>query len=191
MSLRQEMIKKEHPQPDDTRPLITGSMKGDRSSQYALYKKYSKAMYNICYRIVNDQEEARDVLQETFISAFQHMGAFRGESSFGAWLKKIAVNQAINHLRKRKMLYESVDDIEYSDEENSPDEENLALNVERVREAIQQLPDGFRTVFSLYLLEGYDHSEIARIMSISESTSKTQYIRAKNKLKTILKERIS
>ncbi len=148
-------------------------------------------MYNVCYRIVNDEEEASDVLQETFINAFEHLSSFRKESSFGAWLKKIAVNQAINHLRKRKMLYEPIEEADFPEEDIAPDEENLVLNVERVREAIQQLPDGFRTVFSLYMLEGYDHSEIALIMGISESTSKTQYIRAKNKIKMILKERIS
>ena len=147
-------------------------------------------MYNICYRIVNDEEEARDVLQEAFIKAFQNLQTFRGESTFGAWLKKIVINQAINSLRKQKLMYEPLEEIEYRDDTVNIDDDNLILNVERVKNAVQQLPDGFRTVFTLYLIEGYDHSEIGQILGISESTSKTQYIRARNKLKELLKERI-
>ncbi len=147
-------------------------------------------MYNVCYRIVNDEEEAKDVLQEAFISAFQNLAAFRGDSTFGAWLKKIVIHQAINHIRKQKMIYEPIDEQDFPEDDKVIDELSLSLNVGRVREALQQLPDGFRTVFSLYLLEGYDHSEIGKILGISESTSKTQYIRARKKLKDILKERI-
>ena len=184
------MIKSENLQSDETGSLVTKSRDGDRSSQYALYKKYSKSMYNICYRIVNDEEEARDVLQEAFIKAFQNLQTFRGESTFGAWLKKIVINQAINSLRKQKLMYEPLEEIEYRDDTVNIDDDNLILNVERVKNAVQQLPDGFRTVFTLYLIEGYDHSEIGQILGISESTSKTQYIRARNKLKELLKERI-
>ena len=147
-------------------------------------------MYNICYRIVNDEDEAKDVLQEAFISAFQKLKSFRGESSFGAWLKKIVINQAINHQRKQRLMVEPIGMNEVIDEDNKVDEDHLSVNIERVRDAIQKLPDGYRTVFSLYLLEGYDHTEIAQIMGISESTSKTQYIRAKQKLRELLKERI-
>ena len=147
-------------------------------------------MYNICYRIVNDEEEARDVLQEAFIKAFQNLHTFRGDSTFGAWLKKIVINQAINSLRKQKLMYEPLGEGDYSADPVNIDDENLLLNVERVKNAIQELPEGFRTVFSLYLFEGYDHAEIGQILGISESTSKTQYIRARNKLKELLKERI-
>ena len=178
-------------QPEEVQQWINGSIDGDRSAQYALYKQYSKAMYNLCYRITNDQDEAKDVLQEAFLSAFQNLKSYRGDSSFGAWLKKIVINQAINHIRKQKLMIQPLEQYdEYSDENMESDEDNLMLNVTRIREAIQELPDGFRMVFSLYLLEGYDHAEIGQILGISESTSKTQYIRAKKKLKDILKERI-
>ena len=184
------MINSEKLESDETGSLVEKSRNGDRSSQYALYKKYSRAMYNISYRIVNDEEEARDVLQEAFIRAFQNLQTYRGDSTFGAWLKKIVINQAINSLRKQKMMYEPLGENDYGEDAVNIDDDNLILNVERVKNALQQLPEGFRTVFSLYLLEGYDHAEIGQILGISESTSKTQYIRARNKLKDLLKERI-
>jgi len=169
--------------------LIKACINGDRSAQYALYKQYSKAMYNICYRITNDPDDADDVLQEAYISAFKNLRSFKGESSFGAWLKKIVVNSSINHVKKNKILYTQLDghDVEHESDINDYD---IILEIDRIKESLQQLPDGFRTVLSLYLFEGYDHREIAEILQISESTSKSQYNRAKKRLKEILKERI-
>jgi RNA polymerase sigma-70 factor (ECF subfamily) len=169
--------------------LIKGCIEGNRSAQYAFYKKYSKAMYNISYRITNDPDEAEDVLQEAFLSAFNHMNAYKGDASIGAWLKRIVVNTAINHLRKKKMIQVPLEQMEVV-EEDTINDEDIVLELSRVKDAIQELPDGFRTVFSLYLLEGYDHREIADILGVSESTSKSQYNRAKKRLKEILKERI-
>jgi RNA polymerase sigma-70 factor (ECF subfamily) len=169
--------------------LIKGCIEGDRSAQYAFYKKYSKAMYNISYRITNDPDDAEDVLQEAFISAYNHMHSFKGEASIGAWLKRIVVNASINHLRKRKMLHMPVEPEDVEDETTMNDED-IVLELERVKVAVQELPDGFRTVFSLYLLEGYDHREIADILGITESTSKSQYNRAKKRLREILKKRV-
>jgi RNA polymerase sigma-70 factor (ECF subfamily) len=169
--------------------LIKGCIEGDRSAQYAFYKKYSKAMYNISYRITNDPDDAADVLQEAFLSAYKYMHSFKGESSLGAWLKRIVVNASINHIKKQRIIYEPIENLDAGEEETIRDED-IVLELERVRSAIQQLPDGFRMVFSLYLLEGYDHREIAGILGISESTSKSQYNRAKKKLKEILKERV-
>jgi RNA polymerase sigma factor (sigma-70 family) len=169
--------------------LIKGCIDGDRSAQYAFYKKYSKAMYNISYRITNDPDDASDVLQEAFLSAYKYMHSFKGDSSVGAWLKRIVVNASINHIKKKRIMYEPIDNLEAGEEESMKDED-IVLELDRVKSAIQQLPDGFRTVFSLYLLEGYDHREIAGILGITESTSKSQYNRAKKKLKEILKERV-
>jgi RNA polymerase sigma-70 factor (ECF subfamily) len=146
-------------------------------------------MYNICYRITNDPDDAEDVLQEAFLSAFRNLGSFKGESSFGAWLKKIVVNSSINHIKKNRIMYTRLDEFEAENDPGINDNE-IFLEIDRVKEAVQQLPDGFRTVLSLYLFEGYDHREIASILDISESTSKSQYNRAKKRLKEILKERI-
>jgi RNA polymerase sigma-70 factor (ECF subfamily) len=133
---------------------------------------------------------AEDVLQEAFVNAFQNLKSFQGKSSFGAWLKRIVVNKAISYLRKNQLeMVMMEDNMEVADAEGI-NEDELVLKIESVREAVQRLPNGFRVVFSLYLLEGYDHKEIAEILEISESTSKTQYSRAKKKLKDILKEEI-
>lgn len=146
-------------------------------------------MYNISYRITNDPDDAADVLQEAFLSAYKYMHSFKGESSLGAWLKRIVVNASINHIKKQRIMFEPIENQDAGEEESIRDED-IVLELDRVRSAIQQLPDGFRTVFSLYLLEGYDHREIAGILGITESTSKSQYNRAKKKLKEILKERV-
>jgi RNA polymerase sigma factor (sigma-70 family) len=162
-------------------------MKGDVRAQYQLYSLYSRAMYNICYRMTNHKEEAEDMLQESFSYAFSKLGSFRFESSFGAWLKRIVVNTCINHLKKKRVdlvLMEQHNDP--PPEEDFVDYEEIRLRVDRVMKAIEQLPEGYRIVFSLYLLEGYDHKEIAEILDISESTSKSQYLRAKQKIKEIL-----
>ena len=168
--------------------IIDRCMRGDQKAFHEIYRLYSRAMFNICYRILDDQELAEDMLQEAFVSAFQNIKSYQGRASFGAWLKKIVVNKAISHLRKQQMEFVEFDDRFELSEEDSSDDTHLVLKVESVREAIQKLPKGFRIVFSLYLLEGYDHREIAQILGISESTSKSQYNRAKKKLKEILME---
>ena len=145
-------------------------------------------MYNVGYRIVQSQEEAEDVLQEAFISAFRNLASYRGDSSFGAWLKRIVINKAINALKhKRNLRLDEVHVEVAEDKDTEPD--GLAgypFSVEKVNQAIALLPDGYRAVFSLYLLEGYDHQEIAGILGITESTSKSQFNRSKRKLKEIL-----
>lgn len=145
-------------------------------------------MFNVAYRIVNNTEEAEDVLQEAFVSAFKNLDSYRGDSTFGAWLKRIVINRAINCLKKKRM--ERLPEDEHWDvkEEEAVDEfENFPFTVEQVRGAIEKLPDGYRAVLSLYLLEGYDHGEIGEIMGITESTSKSQFNRSKKKLKELLK----
>jgi RNA polymerase sigma factor (sigma-70 family) len=170
--------------------LIARCKAGDREAHYRLYRLYSKAMYNASYRITGREEDAEDALQEGFISAFKNLDSYRGDASFGAWLKRIVVNKAINIVRKRR--HELMPEDEQWDvaEEEAPAEYKEGLTVEQVRDAIHQLPDGYRTVLSLYLLEGYDHQEIAEIMGISESTSKSQLNRAKNKLRELLAEKV-
>lgn len=170
--------------------LIHKCLDGDRKAQYELYQQYNKAMFNICMRITNDYNEAQDVLQDAFVNAFKHLGTFKGESTFGAWLKRVVVNTAIQHMKKKKL-----DVVPLADRHNrTPDEptqtENpeVKLQADQVRRAVQKLPDGYRVVLSLYLFEGYDHAEIADILGITESTSKSQFNRAKTKLKTILCE---
>jgi RNA polymerase sigma-70 factor (ECF subfamily) len=145
-------------------------------------------MYNVGYRITGNEADAEDVLQEAFISAFRNLDSYRADASFGSWIKKIVINKAINLLKKRKM--EMMPD-EFDVPAEEPDQEYMSgLSVDRVRGVIQQLPDGYRSVLSLYLLEGYDHQEIGEIMGITASTSKSQLNRAKNKLKELLLKKI-
>lgn len=166
--------------------LIARCKAGDREAHYRLYKLYSKAMFNVSYRITGREEDAEDALQEAFISAFRNLESYRGDAVFGAWLKRIVVNKAINILKKRKHEMMPEDGQWDVAEAETPVEYKEEFTVDRIKKAIDQLPDGYRSVLSLYLLEGYDHQEIAEILSISESTSKSQLNRAKNKLKELL-----
>ena len=167
--------------------LVQQSKDGDRQAQYQLYKQYNKAMFNICVRMMANEADAEDVLQDSFIDAFKNLSYYRGESTFGAWLKRIVINKCINAIKKKKLDLVPLEQKEYALVDNSffnKAPENHDIN--KVREGIQQLPDGYRTVFSLYAVEGYDHGEIAHIMGVTESTSKSQYNRAKKKLREIL-----
>lgn len=174
---------------DIHRQLVEACKAGNRKACNELYDSYAKAMYNICFRMMNNAEEARDMLQEGFVDAFRRLESFRFESTFGAWLKKIVINKCINALDKRKIIWadEEIPDQYASESDNeSLNEEELQLSVERVKRAMNRLPEGARVIFSLYLLEGYDHTEISEILHISESTSKTQFMRARLMVKEIL-----
>jgi RNA polymerase sigma factor (sigma-70 family) len=166
--------------------LIEECRRGSRKAQFRLYELYSRAMFNAAYRIVNNRAEAEDMLQEAFTDCFRSIGSYRSESTFGAWLKTIVINKCINRLRKREAELVYVDDYQSVERPGEEEEEVIWPDISVIAKAAEKLPDGYRVVFSLYLLEGYDHAEISQIMNISESTSKTQYLRAKNKLKKIL-----
>ncbi|MGF7218012.1 RNA polymerase sigma-70 factor (ECF subfamily) [Spirosoma lacussanchae] len=181
------------PYPDRHADLVKRCQQGERRAQYDLYQQYVKAMYNVCLRIVNNEAEAEDVLQEAFIDAFSHIGSFRGQSTFGAWLKQIVVNRAINHLRSRRMTLVDIESHRLGEDDGPDladpepyDEEGVQLEVDRVRRAMAQLPEGYRVVLSLYLFEGYDHEEIGNVLNISETTSRTQYLRGKKRLLDLL-----
>lgn len=175
---------------DIHQPIVERCRKGDEKAQYELYHLYARAMYNLCMRMVNHIGEAEDILQESFLEAFSRIDRFRGESTFGAWLRKIVVNRSINYLKKRKAeLFEDMSIADSVHYDNPPDSEN-DWDIKKIQAAIQMLPDGYRVVLSLYLLEGYDHAEIAEILHITESTSKSQYNRAKNKLREQLKQEV-
>lgn len=171
--------------------LIARCREGERLAYSQLYKLYSKAMYNAAYRITGNEDDADDALQEGFISAFNNLESYRGDASFGSWIKRIVINKAINLLKKRKT--EPLPDDDRWDVPDDSNEESYKydeLTVDRVKKSIHQLPDGYRTVLSLYLLEGYDHQEIAEILNVSESTSKSQLNRAKNRLREMLTETV-
>ena len=165
--------------------LLDGCKTGDQKAQFQIYKLYYKAMYNTSVRIVTNTMEAEDIMQEAFLSAFEKIDTYSGTVSFGAWLKKIVVNRSLDVLNKRKAVFEDIESHvgirDESGDETSRNEE-IDVKVEEVKEAIERLPDGYRIILSLYLLEGYDHDEIAEILSITSSTSRSQLSRAKQKL---------
>lgn len=138
--------------------------------------------------MVRDELDAEDLLQNSFVDVFTKLHTFRYQSSVGAWIKRIVVNNCINFLKKRRLYFEELDDKFHGKFEDDV-EDPMRLNVEAVNNAIMKLPDGYRVVFSLYMMEGYDHKEIAGILDISEATSKSQYSRAKKKLRQMLMSR--
>ncbi|KAA3637553.1 MAG: RNA polymerase [Bacteroidetes bacterium] len=172
------------------RELVEECKRGQRKAQFELYRLYSKAMFNICLRMLKNEADAEDVLQASFVDAFTKLDTFRFQSSIGAWIKRIVVNNCINFLKRRKLsiveMNTNVLSIETPEEDNNPLPHNMS--VDKVKSAMMKLPNGYRIVCSLYLLEGYDHKEIAEILDISEATSKSQFSRAKRKLRSMLAE---
>lgn len=166
--------------------LIDRCRKGDTRAQFELYKVYYKPMYNICLHMVGNASEAEDVMQEAFLKAFTKIASYEGVVSFGAWLKKIVINRSLDYLKKRKVKFEEINE-KIPDEE--PDRVVISeVHMEQLKRAIQQLPDGYRVVLTLYLLEGYDHEEIAQIIGITNVSSRSQYMRAKLKLREMLEK---
>ncbi len=171
--------------------LVAECKQGSKKACYELYRLYSKAMLNVAFRIVGSVGEAEDVLQEAFLDAFNRIKDFRQETTFGLWLKQIVVHRSINLLRKRKLELVQLEDeqLENLPDAELEDEDEILEQVAQIKEAMKLLPDGYRVVLSLYLLEGYDHEEISQILDISENTSRTQYLRAKRKLYELLTNR--
>lgn len=170
--------------------LIELCREGDAAAQRILYERYVQAMYNRVIRMVADRHLAEDILQEVFLKVFRYLPNFKGDATIGAWIKRIAINTTIEHLRSKRR-------IDYRDtlpENGVPHpasrEDTPKVSMAAIHEAIKQLPGGSRVVLTLYLLEGYQHQEIAQILNISESTSKTQYRRGKLLLQEILKKKL-
>ena len=176
---------------DIHRELVEQSLDGSIKAQHQLYKLYAGAMFYTCYNMMHSREEAEDMLQEAFSEAFLTLERFRFESTFGTCLKRIVVNKCINELKRKKTDLMFSDDMGHFEGDYQDDDESLPnLTIEMIKEAMNKLPGGGRVIFQLYLLEGYDHREIAQILNVSESNSKSQYMRAKNRIKEILKDRI-
>jgi RNA polymerase sigma factor (sigma-70 family) len=172
--------------------LIEACRRGDRGAQFKIYKLYYKSMFNTSLRILNDTAEAEDIMQESFLDAFRKLDGYSGEGSFGSWLKRIVVNNSLDALRKKReyVPLEEMGD-ELPEDHDGGSEEEIMLQVNEVKAAIAQLPDEYRIVLSLFLLEGYDHEEIAMILKITNQLSRTRYSRARAKLLCMLKEKKS
>lgn len=165
---------------DLTEIRIEKAKKGDKKAQMEIYNSYSAAMYNTGFRLLNDRMEAEDAMHDSFLKAFEKLDSFIGQVSFGAWLKKIVVNTCLDRLKKKRpdLLDQPLEVVE-----THTDQEEPKFRVREVQRAIMELPDGYRNILSLYLLEGFDHDEIAQVMGISSSTSRSQYARARKVLR--------
>ncbi|HMJ68686.1 MAG TPA: RNA polymerase sigma factor [Cyclobacteriaceae bacterium] len=165
--------------------LIQGCARGDRASQKALYERYCRKMMVVCQRYSRATQEAEDTLQEGFIKIFKSIADFRAESKLETWITRIMINTALNSQRQKLYLLPMVDVTEIS----LPEREEVSLSgfhLEDLINMVQTLPDGCRVVFNLFAIEGYGHQEIAKMLEISEGTSKSQYNRAKGLLKAKL-----
>ena len=167
--------------------LINGCLKDDRRMQEELYRRFSPRMYAVCLRYAGNAEEAEDILQEGFIKVFKKLVSFRGEGSFEGWTRRIFVNTAIEHFRRKRYLQPVTEK-----EENTIEGKYLSaldgLAEKDILALVQQLSPGYRTVFNMYVVEGYSHKEIADMLNISEGTSKSQLSRAKVILQDMVKE---
>ncbi len=152
----------------------------DASAQRQLYDKFAKKMFGVCLRYADQREEAEDLLQESFVKVFEKVSSFKGEGSLEGWIRRIVVNTSLDHIRKQKIVWSGQ---EIEEVHHPSNEETLGrMEAKDLLKLIQELPKGFRTVFNLYAIEGYQHSEIAAMLKISENTSKSQYSRARAQL---------
>ncbi|TXB63283.1 RNA polymerase sigma factor [Phaeodactylibacter luteus] len=171
--------------------IVEKCKRGNRRAQFELYKLYSNAMYNVCLRMLRHEQDAEDLLQNSFVDVFTKLHTFRYQASIGAWIKRIVVNNCINHLKRNRLRLEELEEEHAKETAPEPEGGNhqgvaTKAEIERIRKAVLQLPDGYRVVFTLYAFEGYDHKEIADILGVSEATSKSQYSRARQKLRKLL-----
>lgn len=171
--------------------LILDCKANDKKAQITLYRKYNQGMYKIAFRLLGNIEDAEDVIQESFLNAFKKINQFKVEVTFGAWLKKIVVNRSINHLQKNRLTLVDMDEsnLEQIESDETRQESNDNSVIKEIKAAITMLPEKYRYVAMLYLIEGFDHPEIADILNISVPTSKTRLSRGKVKLKNELKQK--
>lgn len=173
------------------REIIEACKSGSHAAQFKLYNLYSKAMFNTCLRMVKNVEDAEDLLQNSFTDVFVNLSRFKYQSSIGAWIKRIVINNCINFVKKKKIEFQELKPNVQKIAAEPLQTNDSEYSVKAIQNNLMKLPDGYRVVFSLYLMEGYDHSEIGKILNISEATSKSQFSRAKKKLKQLIMEETS
>lgn len=166
--------------------IIEKCRQGDISAQFELYRLYCKNMYNVCIQLIGHIAEAEDILQEAFLKAYTQLHQYNESVTFGAWLKRIVINHSIDYLRKNKLDTEKIEEVKFEGKEDL--NIYIEINYEKLHEALALLPDNHRVVFTLFVLEGYDHEEIAEILRINYNTSRSHLARAKAKLRQLLQK---
>ncbi len=173
----------------DQQRLIAGCKEKDTWAMKKLYELYAPAMLGICVRYVNEKETARDIMQEGFIKVFTKIDSYSGAGSFEGWMKRIFVTSALEYLRSNKALRYNINLDDYNETINNFDVSIVEkLSEEEILQCINNLPNGFKTVFNLYAIEGYSHAEIALMLNIKEASSRSQYARARQLLQTKIQE---
>jgi RNA polymerase sigma-70 factor (ECF subfamily) len=169
--------------------LVQGCLSKDEQSFATLYHRYAKGVYHAAWRIVNNTAEAEDIVQDAFCKAFEQIDKLKEQNNFEGWVKRIAINQAISCIRKRKVSFVNDEGLEnLQDETVDIDEEEIfQYQVQEVKAAIAALPDGYRSILSLYLFEDQSQEDIAKLLGISAVTVRSQYHRAKKKVYQTLK----
>lgn len=166
--------------------LVEQCKKNDRKAQLKLYKQYCDGMYCVAMRFLNNADDAEDVLQEAFVKAFQKIHQYSGEVTFGAWLKRIVINKCIDFLKSRKLDQVELKEYQMQVVEDESWSVAPSISIEEVKQTMEQLPDKYRYVLQLYLVEGYDHEEIAQILELTPTASRTRLLRGKGHLRKLL-----
>jgi RNA polymerase sigma factor (sigma-70 family) len=161
--------------------------RGDPRAYTALYNEHAAAVYSTILRLVEHTGEAEDILQESFVAAFQGINGFKETGGFRAWIKRIAINKAIDLIRKRKLRFVELEPGWIVAEKEVVDEEEFEFTVDAITDAVAGLPEGYRTIFNLYVVENIPHGEIAQMLGMEHTTVRTQYHRAKHKIMNLLK----
>ena len=169
--------------------IIEKCKQNNRKAQLQLYNQYCDGMFVVAKRFVKDSFEAEDIVQEAFIKAFMKLHQYKAEVTFGAWLKRIVINKSIDLLKSKKQELLELDEVHMKVVDTDYEDEWLvddAITIDEVKDAINRLPDKYKFVVMMFLIEGYDHQEIAEVLNISETASRTQLSRGKTKLKELL-----
>ena len=166
--------------------LIKACSNGDHNAFNKIYNKYSGIMYSICLRYMNSHNDAQDALQEGFIKVYNKISSYSFSGSFEGWMKRIFINTSIELIRKKK-YHRDIDYLKESEIKMTSKIEIGSMDAKKMIDIIQKLPQGYRTVFNMYVIDGYSHKEISKVLSISESTSKTQLFKARKQLQIKLK----
>jgi len=166
--------------------ILQGCLKNHAAAQRELYQRYSPKMLAVCFRFAHNREDAEDMLQDGFIKVFLQMHTFQSKGAFEGWIRRIMVHTCINHLKKNKRFNESVDIMQASSAQVREESIPSIVQAKQIVDCIRLLPIGYRTVLNLYAIEGYSHKEISGMLDIEESTSRSQYTRARQMLEDIL-----
>ncbi|MFV0418986.1 MAG: RNA polymerase sigma factor [Dysgonomonas sp.] len=177
----------------DELQIIAGCKEQKREAQKILYETYARKMYSICLRYSSDADSAQDLLQDGFMKTFSNISSFQERGSFEGWLKRIFINLALENLRKKKSIIQTSDDVQNLPDivdDSTEDEQMYKISENELLKMVQDLPRGYSTVFNLYAIEDYSHKEISDMLGISEGTSRSQYVRARQLLQGKVKEYI-